>query len=149
MLKFIAPFGLASFLAKVISLFPTVLSPIVFGVIVFLYLRILGAPLADVLGRLDFIIATAWRKIGLSPPGVQHAIAEAIPRLPRLFRRIGAAVLLLGIVTQVAVIVTEEPGGAPALLFQVFAVVDGTDTVRPFSQNDFFDWLEALESEDM
>lgn len=144
MLHLIAPFGLAGFLARLIDIFPYVLSPFAFGLVVFLYLRVLGPPLTAVLGRLDFFVATSLRRLGASPPGIQHAIADVIPRLPKWLSRIGVTVLLLGMATQVMAIVSEEPDGLPALLFEMLEFVDGTGSVIPFDQQDFAMWLDTL-----
>ena len=94
MFKALTPFGLAQWLQTLmVEHLPALAVPILFVVLLALYLRFLVKLLLQLWCYADFRVAMLIRQYGSTPPDVQHWLADGLQQLPRLLTRASLLVI--------------------------------------------------------
>ncbi|MCF4127615.1 hypothetical protein [Methylobacterium sp. SyP6R] len=82
MLSVVAPFGIADLIRGVSRSAPLIAQAVVFSILLAVYLYVIVRVGAALYCRLDYVVATAIRRRGGAPPGLQHWLGDAMAVVP-------------------------------------------------------------------
>jgi hypothetical protein len=68
---------------------------------------------------LDYVVATATRRLGFSPVGIQYSLGNALEKLPRWTARAGWLFMLITVAWAVLAYGAKLPDNSPLMSFQV------------------------------
>lgn len=97
MLRYVAPLGLSQYVRGIVNSAPPQVQVLVFCFLIAACVQLWAKIIAWLYCRVDYAVATLFRRGGFAPPALQFWVGDLVEKLPRWTFRLGLCLFVLSV----------------------------------------------------